>query len=58
MDRFYQRIILDALDNGHLLTPWEIGFVDDLAEKDNDYVLSDNQKKVLLRIENKVATGE
>ena len=57
MDRFYQRIILDALDNGHLLTEWEIGFIDDLAEKDNDYALSEKQKEILLRIENKVATG-
>ena len=57
MDRFYQRIILDALDNGHLLTEWEIGYIDDLAEKDNDYALSEKQKEILLRIENKVATG-
>ena len=57
MDRFYNRIILDGLDHPELLSEWECGFIASLAEKDEDFELSDKQKEVLRKIEHKIAAG-
>ena len=57
MDRFYNRIILDGLDHPELLSEWECGFIASLAEKDENYELSDKQKEALRKIEHKIAVG-
>lgn len=53
MNRVQIKFIKDALDYQHLLTEWEIEFINDLAEKDQDYQLSPAQNKILNRISEK-----
>ena len=53
MNRIQIKFIKDALQYQHLLTEWEIEFINDLAEKDEDYQLSKSQNKVLNRISDK-----
>ena len=57
MDRVQISIIKGAIDNEHLLSEWEIDFVNDIADKDDDYELSEKQNAIVNRIGNKVATG-
>lgn len=56
MDRIQISIIKQALDYEDLLSEWEAGFINSLAERENDYELSDKQNEVLNRIGNKIAT--
>jgi hypothetical protein len=49
-----KKFICDALEYEHLLSEWEIKFVNDLADKPDDYELSDKQNKVLNRISQKI----
>lgn len=57
MNKFYKRIILDGLENEEMLTEWEVEFISNLAEKPDEYELSEKQKEVLKRIEHKIASG-
>ena len=54
MNRVQKRFILDALDQEYKLTEWEGGFINDLAEKEDDYELSDKQNEILNRIQRKL----
>lgn len=53
MDRVQRKFIKDALDCEHDLTEWEAKFINDLAEKPDDYELSDKQNEILNRIQRK-----
>lgn len=55
MNRVQISIIKGAIDNEILLTEWEAEFVNDIAERDDDYKLSEKQIKIVNRIGNKVA---
>lgn len=57
MDRVQISIIKGALDYEHLLNEWEIGFVNDIADRGDDYRLSKAQVEIVNRIGNKVALG-
>jgi hypothetical protein len=50
-------MIKEAQDNENMLSEWEHDFINSLADKDEDYTLSEKQNAVLLRINNKVITG-
>lgn len=54
MNKVQKRFVLEALDNEYKLSEWESQFVNDLAEKPDDYELSEKQNAVLNRIQNKV----
>lgn len=54
MNRVQIRFIKDALDQPHNLTDWENEFINNLAEKGDDYVLSDKQNAVLNKIQRKL----
>lgn len=54
MNRVQIKFIKDALDQEHKLTPWESDYVNDLAEKQDDYELSDKQNSILNRIQGKL----
>ena len=57
MNKLYKRMILDGLENEEMLTEWEVEFINNLAEKPDDYEFSEKQKEVLKRIEHKIASG-
>jgi len=57
MDRVQINMIKEAQDNENMLSEWEHDFINSLADKDEDYTLSEKQNAVLLRINNKVITG-
>ena len=50
MNRVQKKFICDALEEEHLLSDWESDFVNDLADKDDDYELSEMQNSTLNRI--------
>jgi len=54
---YHRSIISQALDSPELLTEWEVDFIDNVAEKDLDYVFSEKQAEILNRIEHKIALG-
>lgn len=54
MNRVQQKFICDALDNDHDLTEWEIEFINSLADKPDDYQLSEKQNEILNRIQRKI----
>ena len=54
MNRVQERFILDALDQPEKLTEWEYDFINNLAEKDKDYELSEKQNAILNRIQRKL----
>lgn len=54
MNRVQIRFIKDALDQPEKLNDWENGFIDNLAEKPDDYELSDTQNKKLNEIQRKL----
>lgn len=54
MNRVQNRFIKDALDQDYKLTEWEIKFINDLAEKPDDYELSEKQNDALNRIQRKL----
>lgn len=54
MNRVQIRFVKDALDQEHKLNDWENKFINDLAEKPDDYVLSDKQNDALNKIQRKL----
>lgn len=54
MNKIQTKFIVDALDNDDMLTEWEYDFIHDLAEKTEDYKLSENQNEILNRISQKI----
>lgn len=54
MDRFQNKIILRALNNEDKLTEWESDFINNLADKEEGYKLSDKQASILNRIQQKL----
>lgn len=54
MNKVQQKFICDALDNDHMLSEWETQFINDLADKPDEYELSDKQNAVLNRISQKI----
>lgn len=57
MDRFQKGVIKQALDYPELLSDWENDFISNIADKDDDYELSEKQNDVINRIEHKIALG-
>ncbi len=55
MNKVQIQIIKDAMDNPELLTEWENDFIDDIAEYENDQVLTEKQNSIVNRIGSKVA---
>jgi len=54
MNRVQKQIIKDAIDYPENLSEWESEFIDNIADKDDDYELSEEQNSVLNRIGSKV----
>lgn len=54
MNGFQKKIILDALDQLERLSEWECDFINDIADKDDDYELSKSQNAVVNRIAQKL----
>lgn len=54
MNRVQKRFIKDALDQPEKLTEWENNFISDMAEKDDDYELSERQNATLNKIQRKL----
>ena len=54
MNRVQKKFVMDALDQDYKLTDWELGFINDLAEKPDDYELSEKQNAILNRIQRKL----
>ena len=57
MNKVQRRFVLDAMDQDHILSEWEAGFIDDLADRDEknpDMNLSDKQNEILNRISQKL----
>lgn len=54
MNRVQKRFVKDALDQPEKLSEWENQFISDLAEKPDDYELSDKQNDVLNKIQRKL----
>lgn len=57
MNRIQKKFICDALDSEHMLSEWESQFINDLAERPDDYELSNKQNEVLNRISQKINGG-
>ena len=53
MNRYQTKRILAALDCEDELTEWEYGFIESLADHDDDYELSEKQNEILNRIAQK-----
>lgn len=54
MNRVQIRFIKDALDQPEKLSAWENQFINDLAEKPEEYELSEKQNAALNRIQRKL----
>lgn len=57
MNRIQSKFVLDALDNEHLLTEWEVEFIDSLSKMPENKELSPKQNEILNRISNKINRG-
>ena len=57
MNKFYINIIKEALEYQHLLNDWEINFINNIAERGDNYTLSKKEISVLNKISTKVACG-
>ena len=53
-NRVQRKFILDALDQPEKLSDWENEFINSLAEKGENYELSEKQNAVLNRISQKL----
>lgn len=53
-NKIQRKFILDALDNPEVLSDWEYDFINNLADRDDDYELSEKQNAVLNRISQKL----
>ncbi len=54
MNRVQKRFIKDALDQEYKLTEWEAKFINDIAEKEDNYELTERQNEILNRIQGKL----
>ena len=54
MNRVQILFIKEALDNEDKLTSWEWDFINDLADKGDDFELSEKQNQILNRIQKKL----
>lgn len=54
MNKVQIKFIQDAMDNEDKLTSWEWDFINNLADKSEDYELSEKQNAILNRIQGKV----
>ena len=54
MNSLQKKFVLDAQDNEELLSEWEHGFIDSLAELDEGVELSKKQNEILNRITQKI----
>lgn len=54
MNRIQTKFVSDAMDYEERLTEWELQFINDLADKPENYELSDKQNSVLNRISQKI----
>jgi len=54
MKVYYQKRIIEALDNLGKLTAWACDFINSLADKGDDYGLSEKQIHILNRIAEKM----
>lgn len=55
MNGLQKKIIVKALDADDELTEWEVDFVIGLADKPDDYALSEKQNSILNRIWDKIS---
>lgn len=53
MNRVQKKFIKDAIEDPEPLTEWEYDFINDIANKDDDYELSEKQNHILNRISQK-----
>ena len=53
MNRYQMKRVLGALEDEEKLTSWEWDFINSLADKDEDYKLSERQNSILNRIAEK-----
>ena len=54
MNRVQQRFILDALEQDDKLSEWEFDFINSLADRPEEYQLSEKQNEILNRIQRKL----
>lgn len=54
MNKVQKKFVIDALDQPEKLTDWESDFIDSLAEKPDEYILSEKQNEILNRIQRKL----
>jgi hypothetical protein len=54
MNRVQKQFVKDALDQPEKLTDWEYDYINDLAGKPDEYVLSQKQNEILNRIQRKL----
>lgn len=54
MNRVQIQIIKEAIDSPEKLSDWEDEFVNDIAEKGDDYELSEKQNSIVNRIGSKM----
>jgi len=54
MNRVQKKIVSQAIDYPEKLTDWEYDFINNLADKEEDYVLSDKQNSIINRIGSKL----
>jgi len=50
MNRIQTKIIVDAMDSEHLLSEWEMEFINSMADKDAEYDVTPKQNEILNRI--------
>lgn len=55
MNRIQKQIVLDALDNEHLLSESEVDFINQIAEYDDDRELTKAQNSWLNKIGSRIA---
>jgi hypothetical protein len=53
-NRIQIKFIKDALDSPEKLNEWEVDFIDSLADKDDNYELTEKQNTILNRISQKI----
>jgi len=53
MNGFQKKIIKDAIDDPEPLSEWEFDFINSLADKPDEYELSEKQNKIVNRISQK-----
>lgn len=54
MNRVQIKFVKDAIDQPDKLTEWEWDFINDIAERGDDYTLSPKQNEILNRIQRKL----